>query len=388
MMQGIDVRFRKFLAGQCATEEAEQLLDYFSSPEGDPELVRLIAQELDSLDAQGRDNTVPFAMEDNLRMLRDRIKPTKRKPKIYRLWPYAAAAMVVALAVGVWGWPGLNGEGNPPESQQVTIAPGGNRATLTLGDGQTVPLSEAQKGINIGDAIVYTDGTAVLGVESVLRKDREINWLQLATPRGGTYQVTLPDGTRVWLNAASTLKYPTQFDAEERVVELDGEAYFEVTKDIHKPFRVITDRQQVAVLGTTFNITSYGDEEEVRTTLVEGAVQVTLNQLGNPMSVLLSPSEQARLVRGRLTKQVVDVETEVAWHKGLFAFRSKKLEDIMRQIARWYDVEVEIKDSIASRTFSGTISRYADINELLETLALTDKVRFELRGNTIVVQPR
>ncbi|MFC3199872.1 FecR family protein [Parapedobacter deserti] len=385
-MQRIDALFRKFLTGHCSPEEAERLIDFFSGPEGDAEIVRLIEQELDSLQGGRKGSKVPFATTDNLEKLRGMIGAPKRKPIVYRLWPYAAA-VVLALAVGIWGWPWLN-EGNHQELAVTTIAPGGNRATLTLADGRTVALSEAQNGIKVGNEVVYTDGTAVEGAGAIAQKGGGTVWMSLATPRGGTYQVTLPDGSRVWLNAASTLKYPSRFDGAERVVELDGEGYFEVEKDSRRPFRVVNERQEVVVLGTAFNIASYRDEEETRTTLVEGKVSVSSNLFGEPVSVVLSPSEQARLVGGRLTKNMADVTTDVAWRDGLFAFRSEKLGDIMRQVARWYDVEVVFEGDIANRSFSGTVSRYAHIHEMLETLALTDRVRFVLNGKTIVVKSK
>ena len=387
-MQEIDVLFQKMLQGTCSPEEAQRLLDFFATPEGDAELVRLLEQELDGhSDRPETGNASPFALAENLDKLRAMITPPKRKPAIYRLWPYAAA-VVLMLTVGLWFWQGMRGNTHQ-DIDTLAVTPGGNRATLTLSDGSKVALSEEQEGISIGDAISYTDGTFVAGTEAVKQMGREVGWLSLATPRGGIYQVVLPDSTRVWLNAASVLKYPAHFDnAAERVVELDGEGYFEVATDAKKPFRVITAQQQVEVLGTAFNLMNYRDEKEVKTTLVEGKVNVSTDQHDNPVSVVLLPAEQARLVSGHLSKQAVDVETEIAWQKGLFAFRSEPLADIMRQIARWYDVKVVFEGDIASRTFSGTVSRYADINELLETLALTDKVQFELKGKTIVVQPK
>lgn len=386
-MQDIEALFQKMLRGQCSPQEAQRLFDFFSTTEGDAELVRLIERELDGRsDRAETGNSVPFALEENLEKLRAMIQPPKKKPAIYRIWPYAAAVVLI-LAVGVWLWQGVRWN-NHPDIDTLAIMPGGNRATLTLGDGSEVALSEVQDGIRIGDDIRYTDGTEVVGAWVGKQEGGEPAWLSLATPRGGTYQVTLPDGTRVWLNAASVLTYPTHFDGSDRVVELHGEGYFEVAENAQQPFRVMTEQQEVVVLGTIFNVMSYRDEKSVKTTLVEGKVNVSASQHGHPLSVLLLPSEQAYLEGGHLSKQVVDVDTEVAWRHGLFAFRSEPLVDIMRQIARWYDVEVDIAGDIAARTFSGTISRYADINELLETLALTDKVRFEVKERTIVVTPK
>ena len=384
-MQDRNALFQRFLRGQCSLQEAEQLLDFFSGPNGDPELVRLIEQELNTLSSQtGSD--VPFAVADNLEKLRSKLASSKRRPKVYRLWPYAAA-VVLAIAVGVWTWPWADG-GAPQRAATEAIVPGGNRATLMLADGSEVKLSETYEEIEIGEEIVYSDGKPVAGTEAVDPKSGAAGWLSLTTLRGGTYRVTLADGTRVWLNAASTLKYPGRFDGAERVVSLEGEGYFEVAKDPGKPFRVINARQQVVVLGTAFNIASYADEAEIKTTLVEGKVSVLSNQLGNPMSVVLLPAEQSLLVGGQLTKRGADVDVEIAWRDGFIAFREEKLGDIMRKVARWYDVGVALEDGIAARTFSGTVSRYADINELLETLALTEKVQFEVKDRTITVKSK
>ncbi|HRN56598.1 MAG TPA: DUF4974 domain-containing protein, partial [Agriterribacter sp.] len=268
-------------------------------------------------------------------------------------------------------------------TQAANIAPGGNRATLTLANGSRINLSEAHEGIVINnDRISYEDHS-----QEIMQLDKSaINDLVLSTPKGGTYQVTLPDGTKVWLNAASTLKYPSRFEGAERVVMFSGEGYFEVAKDASKPFRVISDDQEVVVLGTEFNICAYPDEDEKKTTLVEGKVKVSYT--GDSHTLQLSPSEQSTLKNGQLTSQQVDVAGEIAWREGVFAFRKESLESIMRKISRWYNVDVDLQENVAQRTFTGTVSKYENISGVLETLELTNVLHFEIKGNRLIVKPK
>lgn len=304
-----------------------------------------------------------------------------RPMKLRKRLPYAAAA-ILTLAIGVWHYSDRNRGPLTGNENFTDIPPGGNRATLTFANGQTMILSDAHEGIILReDNTLYNDGTVLTLPPS--------DTLVLTTPKGGIYQVTLSDGSKIWLNAASTLKYPSRFTGEVRQVEFSGEGYFEVEKDIQRPFKVISKGQQVQVLGTAFNISAYPDEEVTRTTLLTGKVQVIMNShAGNGQSALLSPSEQAVIKNEQLTKEVVEASREIAWRNGLFTFRGEKLGDIMRQVARWYDVEVKFQDEVIHRTFSGTVSRYANISEVLATLSLTDRVQFEIQNKTIFVKSK
>src|SRR5690606_7907066 len=206
---------------------------------------------------------------------------------------------------------------------------------------------------------------------------------QLSTPKGGTYQITLADGTNVWLNSESTLKYPTRFWGNERVVELEGEAYFEVTAQTagvrtpnQVPFRVISKGQTVEVLGTQFNISAYADEAEIKTTLVEGRVKVNADE--SPFeSLLLVPGEQAILAGTVMQKQQVDVEQFIAWKDGLFSFKETELHAVMRQLSRWYDVTIAYQDNVPTTHYYGAISRnesLAGVLELLQQSGLNFKI--------------
>src|SRR5690606_18203557 len=206
---------------------------------------------------------------------------------------------------------------------------------------------------------------------------------ELSTPKGGTYQIVLPDGTKVWLNAASTLKYPSRFDGGERVIELSGEAYFAVAKDVKKPFKVVSNGQEIQVLGTEFNISAYVDEAEMKTTLVAGAVQIFNRQ--SSIVNRLEPGEQS-IIRGAFTDiQKVETERYTAWKNGYFYFKQTPFAEIMRQLARWYDIDVIYKGSIPKETFSGVMDRNLTLNDVLKLLnVFSVQVQIEEGGKLVV----
>lgn len=287
------------------------------------------------------------------------------------LVPTAAALVLAALTLTMYL---IGNRTNQYSSQYVdaSITPGGNRATLTLADGRTIPLSEVQDGIVIsGDQITYSDGTDLVPH----MQTGPVEMIQLETPRGGTYQVTLPDGSRVWLNAASTLSYPTQFlPGEGRVVSLEGEAYFEVAQipadadsspDGHRnvPFLVESRGQVVKVLGTQFNINAYANEPVTSTTLVEGRVEVSA--LGSTSTQMLSPGTQAVLRGSEIGTRKVDVSQYTAWKDGLFNIEGQSLRQVMQQLERWYDIEVAYDGRVDDVIFRGKISRNTEFQEVL-----------------------
>lgn len=378
---------RKYQSGELSAEEQTVLQQWADSHSANRELMERTADGT-WLSQALRDYDEVLTTDDHAtaqllaRQIMDRATPKPNNQRTLRQWlPYVAAA-VVALAVGTWVYTENSLRPSAVNEAFADILPGGNRATLILADGHMVDLSDMQEGIIFEENNVrYNDGSHIALPPS--------ETLVLTTPKGGTYQVTLPDGSKVWLNAASTLKYPSRFADDARQVEIVGEGYFEVAKDVRKPFRAVSTGQQVEVLGTEFNISTYPDEGVTRTTLIEGKVDVVLDsQSASVKSITLSPSEQAMVKNGILTKEVVDVNSEIAWRNGFFAFRRERLEDVMRKVARWYDVEVEFKGNAINRTFSGTVSRYANISEVLETLSLTDRVQFEIRNKTILVQSK
>jgi transmembrane sensor len=276
------------------------------------------------------------------------------------------------------------------------ISSGKNSAVLTLASGKVITLSAEKKGIlSTASNLTYTDGTAIdPGLHS-----SEAAPLTIATPRGGQYQAVLPDGTRVWLNAASSLKFPSRFSGTERLVELNGEAYFEVTKLSlasasggvkHKmPFIVVSRGQKVEVLGTHFNVNSYSDEDKVKTTLLEGTVRVSrYPEAENIKSseVVLSPGQQSLQNEVEFVVQEVDATYAVDWKNGKFSFKNEPLQSIMRKVARWYNVKVTYQnEQLMTRKFSGKVSRYDDVYEVLRILEMTGGAKFKVEGTKITI---
>lgn len=309
-----------------------------------------------------------------------------------RLWPLiaAVASVVIALSAGIYFYaseqPVVNR--NTEIVYQNDIDPGKNTATLTLAGGKMINLNDAKTGIRIdASKITYNDGTEVKEASAIGMK-------MISTPRGGTYQVILPDGTKVWLNAASSIKFPSTFaDVAERKVELNGEAYFEVTHNSKQPFIVKTAKQYVEVLGTHFSINSYIDEAETKTTLLEGSVRVTvlgtLNSAKDKSKIekTLMPGEQSLLKDGLLSIQQADIGAEMAWKEGYFVFNNEDFHASMRKISRWYDVDVVFSEGVPEVYFEGSISRFSNVSEVLRKFELTENVHFKIEGRRITVMP-
>ncbi|MFB2119492.1 FecR family protein [Parapedobacter sp. 2B3] len=291
----------------------------------------------------------------------------------FRKWlPYAAAAIILA-AVGTWAFFLYNREKLPtdPILAAEEILPGGHRATLSLADGRVIDLSETQTGIVIAeDNITYNSG------DTLLLKPSET--LMLTTPKGGIYQITLSDGTNVWLNAASTLTYPSRFDDAERVVRVSGEAYFAVVKDKSRPFKVNSSGQTVEVRGTEFNISAYPAENETKTTLVEGKVKIS--NLESQISNLLKPGEQAVISGSTMNIAKVDVVPYTAWKDGFFYFDNVPPRVAIEQVARWYDLEVSYEGNMPATFVFGMVDRAKPLSAVLNSFAKSG-LNFEIRQN-------
>ncbi|HEX8019150.1 FecR family protein [Mucilaginibacter sp.] len=278
-------------------------------------------------------------------------------------------------------------------NQYKDLPPGTNKAVLTLADGSTIVLDSAKHGriASQQHAVIKEDENGKVVYEATDEAQNPaapapaetIAMNMLATPRGGQYQVVLPDGTRVWLNAASSLKYPTAFTGNERRVELTGEAYFEVSKDPSKPFNVKTASQTVTVLGTHFNINSYTDEGATKTTLLEGSVRITRN---TGQSVKIKPGQQAVNTLNNIDiNENANIDEAVAWKNGKFIFSNTDLQTIMRQLSRWYDVDVEYQGKTAQKHYMGRISRNVPVSQIFEILK-TSGLNFTINGRKIIVK--
>jgi len=345
--------------------------------------------------------------------------------KTYKLWPRIAAAAAVLLIVGLsiffytsyYAPRHLEGSAAMRDLLANDIKPGSNKAYLILSNGKRLSLTDAANGAIAKEAgveitktadgqVIYSSQPSPLSPQGgslpggARGSMRALNTIE--TPRGGQYQIRLPDGSKVWLNAASKLIYPVSFIGRgQREVTLSGEAYFEVAKDKQHPFKVKSAGQEVEVLGTHFNISSYPDEANVKTTLLEGSVSVRHlegsaatrdlsyrrdDAKDRDDGVVLKPGQQATLQASKIKVTEVNTDYAVAWKDGSFVFNSENLESIMNQISRWYNVSVVYEDpSLKKETFFGTISKYENVSKVLNMLERTDVARFTINGNTIKI---
>jgi transmembrane sensor len=323
----------------------------------------------------------------------------ERKPLYYVLnsnWRWmAAAAIVIAIGTAIF----LTIDRQPKSTGTVVVIkptvndvlPGGNKATLRLSNGQIINLDSAANGslATQGNTkiIKLADGQIAYTREG--KNAMEVMYNTMSTPPGGQFKLKLPDGTDVWLNAASSITYPTAFVGKDRSVTITGEAYFEVVKDKTKPFHVIVNDMDVEVFGTHFNVNAYNDEPAVKTTLLEGSVKVS-NQsaIGNRQSAMLKPGEQAVLAPHSplTTNHSPDLDQVMAWKNGLFNFNKVSLQDVMKQIARWYNVEIVYQGEIKPKKFGGEIQRDLNLSEVLEGLKETG-IHFRIDGQKLIVLP-
>lgn len=316
--------------------------------------------------------------------------PRKRIVLFSSYWTRVAAVLLIAIA-GYVVYLISGKEKEPEQSESLVVdlplqdvAPGGNFATLTLADGSKVVLDSISTGLvaSQGNTRVVKLENGEIKYEAGKTPPGKIIYNTMTTPVGGAYHLVLPDGTGVWLNAASSVTYPTAFTGNERKVSITGEVYFEVTKNIAMPFKVNAGEQIIEVLGTHFNVNAYGDEHTVNTTLAEGKIKV----INNNKTVLLQPGQQVQKDRAGNLKLVhnPDLDETLAWKDGVFRFNGTGIETIMRQVARWYGVEVIYKDKIAEQ-FVAEIPRSVNVSKLLELLELTKQVQFTINNKVITV---
>lgn len=321
----------------------------------------------------------------------ERLQPATQPPRPKRRRQWAGLlALLAVLAIGLVYWNLRPRQAAPLATTKPAklqpLAPGRSQATLTLADGRTVLLDQAQRGMlaRQGASQVQKTADGQLRYAAGAAAANTLLFNTVATPRGGQYQLTLPDGSQVWLNAASSLRFPVAFTGAERRVELTGEAYFEVAKDAKHPFKVAARGTEVTVLGTHFDVQAYADEPALATTLLEGSVRLRQGA----QQVLLRPGQQAQpRPAGTIRVREVDVQHAVAWKNGYFVFNDEPIEAIMRQVSRWYDVDVRYQGTLTNKDFNGKISRYKDAAAVLRVLELTGAVHFTTEGRRITVQP-
>lgn len=410
--------FLKKFSGNRHTEQEHQLFIDWLNAAPVEQIQEVLEKYQHVFEIQSSGETVQYPqLIEKIEARLDNLEATPASEPVmlwYRLSRVAsiAAILFVITAFGIYFW--INR--NLPEPVMVKkengfhkneISPGGNKAILTLANGSKIILDNAkngvlatQSGISIrktanGQLIYDLSGGQHSTSPSVTNQPEVYN--TITTPRGGQYQLTLPDGSKVWLNAASSLKFPASFTGQERNVELTGEAYFEIAKatspsdGVRIPFKVTSGNQTVEVLGTHFNINAYPDEATINTTLLEGSVKISLSSsLGEParmtrsdggrgmrLSQLLYPGQQAKVGAG-IRVSNIDAAQAIAWKNGYFIFPSEDIGSIMRKISRWYDADIKYEGDITRERFVGSVSRFENVSQVLDMLELTGSVHFKI----------
>ena len=398
----------RYAAGEISKKEEEELFVWIKNKDHDEQLSIFLAEMVDSQEPDEQYNKEHwegiirqivesnFIQESDLASGRGKGRTEK---KWVDFWVRGVAAIIVVslLSIGTY-WLMKDRKISSLEIADVSarykndVPPGRNKAILTLGDSSKIVLNDVHKGKLAqqggSEVMKLLDGKLAYSVGGKTT-DEKIMYNTVSTPRGGQYEITLPDGTQVWLNAVSSLRFPTRFGGDKREVTLTGEAYFEVAKNPRKPFFVHIafpgHRERpaatVRVLGTHFNIMAYEDEKTVNTSLFEGAVSL-LRSSGNPIEIV--PGQQVQLKNDNSVKIVHANDNAIAWKKGLFSFKSEHIQTIMRRAARWYDLKVTYMGTPTPDTFSGTISRSVNLSQLLKILEMSG-VKFIIDGRKIIV---
>lgn len=374
--QQADRLLRKFRKGLCTEEEKQLLIDWYEAWHNED--MPLAEVDFD-LAEQEMWQTI-----EKKSAKRIRLNP-------YLKWMVAAGITLVTFLFSYKYY--VTHSTDKLENRLVVhdVHPGGDRASLTLANGSEIDLTSLKPGESIeqdGFYILKKENGQLVYTAKPIKESREdatdMVFNEVHTPKGGQFQLQLPDGTKVWLNASSSIKYPLHFGEDERRVELDGEAYFEVTKHNHyKPFIVQTKQQEVLVLGTHFNVNAYENELATRTTLVEGKVKILTNNLAS--SVVLQPNEQSSLPKNgtRLAVRQINPAESIAWKDGEFVFNNTDLKTIMRQLERWYDVRVVDLDKFPNNTYNGKMKRAVNLSKVLRILELTSELKFTIEeGST------
>jgi len=384
--------FGRYYSGLATDAETDELMRLIRALENAGALTGLIEDAWKNLHPDEKE----FSGEESEKMLREILQiaddskaDEEPETKVRPLWwlRYAVASVLIMGGIAFYRSghkPAKNPEPVTVAKQVNDIPPGGNRALLTLADGTQIVLDSTKNGVlekhGAADFTKTGDGKLVVSTSKKIQESG-IQHNTLSTPKGGQYRITLQDGSKVWLNASSYIRFPTVFSDKNRTVEISGEAYFEVAKEKKRPFTVRFGNTEVEVLGTSFNIMAYQDEGNSKTTLVEGSVRVSNSR----NSRKLRPGQQGSVLSSGIIKTVtVDTDSEIAWKNGLFYFKDSGIEEVMREAARWYDVDVSYKGKIRKREFTGKVSRNVNISELLNMLGYAG-VDCKIEGKKIVV---
>lgn len=369
----------RYREGTCSEEDLALLESWYINTE--PVDIELISEH-DLIALKGDIwNALPIHQEPE-------ITPAKRikLSTPFKYWAAAVALIILSVSIYLVNHKDFMRKVNNNFAAN-RIKPGSAKATLTLANGSTIVLDNASNGVIAGQngaSVIKTNGEN-LSYQLENNQASSVETINLLTvPTGGFYTITLSDGTKVWLNAKSSLKYPTCFVGNERNVELTGEGYFEVAHNAKQPFKVKTRGQVIEVLGTRFNINAYGDENNISTSLLQGSIKIWAQ---NVAAKVLSPGEKAILADNELDIQRSNVEDEIDWVNNDFVFNNSDLCSILRKVSRWYDVEIDCPAELSNMRFSGKISRSKNIQQVLNTMELTGLVNFKIEERRIKVMP-
>lgn len=307
-----------------------------------------------------------------------------RRIKVKQQLMKIAAVLFIAFSVGGFLYT-INK--NAVHHEPIAILPGRNQAMLVLSGGEKYQLNEKvnlkEKGIQISNdskELVYSKVTKKVSEDQVV-------YNTIIIPKGGEYKLTLADGTKIWLNSNSKLRYPSQFGNGDRKVQLEGEAFFHVARDTNHPFIVDVTTAKIKVLGTSFNVNAYNDQDEIFTTLVEGKVEVNDDFYGASQELLPNDQLCFNKLNGKISKKIVDTRLYTAWKDGRFVFKNRSLENIMISLSRWYDVDVFfLTNSIKELKYTGDVARYDNINSILDMIEVTNKVKFTIKDRSVMIE--
>ena len=381
----------QYEANRASREEVEEMLKFLKSAEGDAELKKMIVDAKHSCE---RELSIPQQHWDNMWQIIRPVTVGYSKKEFFSMQWARMVAIAALFLVGGGIYLFLVNRDKKKAIQTVTssvnihhkadILPGRDKAMLRLTNGSALNLENLKVGVVIhqGNTKIIKLKSGVLAYNSENKNMGEVLYNTLTTPAGGQYEVILPDGSKVWLNASSSLHYPIAFKGKERTVELEGEAYFEVTHAISPstskkmPFLVKTNDLNVEVLGTHFNVMAYANEKHIETTLLQGKVRVTRYGL----SKILSPGQEAIADNKSHDIKLTSTNTQqtVAWKNGFFHFKETNIRELMRQVERWYNVEVEYRTDRDGQDFTGIVPRTKNVSVLLQTLELTGTVHFQI----------
>ena len=382
--------FDRYMNMESSEEETNELFRYVNDARNATQVTEILG---DRLNAEAENDLLPIHTQQHIlaQIFNHQTEPVKQtRIRLLQLAKVAAAILIFILP-GIYLFthskPGAGTLISKNKAHQNDIQPGGNNATLTLSNGSQIVLGSAKNGIlarqSNASIIKLANGKVVYNKATTNTVITEYN--TMTTPRGGKYDLVLSDGTKVWLNAASSITYPTVFVGKERRVTITGEAYFEVAKNKEMPFKInVNGREEVQVLGTHFNIMAYNDEPAIKTTLLEGSVKIVKDKTTG----FLKPGQQAQLTpNGQLSiVDDADINEAVAWKNGQTLFVNEDIQTIMRQVSRWYNVDVEYQGTMPTRLFTGGISRESNLSVLLRILELSN-IHFKITDAKIIVTP-